>query len=75
MKNENYYVRESGEKVIVKDMNTTFIINALNKIYNNIWNSTSNVQYNTYLRNINVLSQELEKRFIQFEIEKFGGNN
>lgn len=69
------YTSSDGILKDVKTLDSAYLVNAISKAYREIWNSTSNAQYSTYLRNINVLSQELEKRFIQFEIEKFGGNN
>lgn len=69
------YTSSDGTLKDVKTLDSAYLVNAISKAYREIWNSTSNVQYCTYLRNINILSQELEKRFIQFEIEKFGGKN
>lgn len=66
------YQSSSGELKDVKVMDTSYMINALNKSYKEIWNSLTIEQFKMYKNNINILREELDERINKFDLEKNG---
>lgn len=60
------YVNSNNEKINPKNLETTHIINAINKSQREIFNSQSMDDYNKYINNINILREELDKRIDLF---------
>lgn len=66
MNEEKYYVRSSGEKVIIKDMNTEHLINSLSKKYRELFDSQNKTDFGKRLNEINDLKEDLYRRFNEF---------
>lgn len=63
------YTSSSGELKDPKQMNTEYIINALSKMYREIFSLTNMEDINAYSTNINVLTNELYNRITNFIID------
>ena len=66
MKEEKVYIRNNGEKVFIKDMNTEHLVNSLAKKYRELFESTNKDDYSRRLAEINDLKEDLYKRFNVF---------
>lgn len=64
------YINSQNQEVDVTSLETTHIINALNKAYREIWGSKNADEYNKYMSNINVLTNELTVRLDSFVDKK-----
>lgn len=60
------YLSSDGNLKNTKDMDTSYLINALNKTYKEIWNSLTKEQYDIYNRNLEVLTKEIKERISEF---------
>lgn len=67
--NKKYYVRSNGEQVDVETMNTEHVINSLAKKYREIFESKNKNEYYNQIEQINVLKEDLYRRFNTFESE------
>lgn len=67
------YQSSNGELKDVKQMETTYITNALNKAYREIWNSQTQAEYELYKNNILVLREELDNRIGRLSFAENGG--
>lgn len=63
---DKYYVRSNGEKVLIKDMETTHLLNSLNKKYRELFESSDKNDYSKRLESINDLKEDLYRRFNEF---------
>lgn len=68
---EKYYTRSNGERVKIKDMNTTHLLNSLNKKYVEIFNSNNKEEFNNKLNEINDLKEDYYRRLNEFS-DKLG---
>ena len=63
MENKKYYTNSSGEKVEISTLETTHLLNALNKKQREIFNSTTKDDVSKELQEIKDLKEEYHKRF------------
>ena len=66
---KKYYIRSNGEKIDVETMNTEHVINGLAKKYREIFESQNKQEYYKHIEQINVLKEDLYRRFNNFEAE------
>lgn len=67
------YQSSSGELKDVTQMETTYITNALNKAYREVWITPIIAEFQVHQRNIIVLSEELNKRIREYDLKQNGG--
>ena len=60
------YISSDGTKKNVETLNSAYILNALNKAQQEIFNSQSLEEYNKYTNNITILREEIDKRIDKF---------
>ena len=63
MENKKYYTNSQGEKVEISTLETTHLLNALNKKQREIFNSTTKDDVSKELQEIKDLKEEYHKRF------------
>jgi len=63
MENKKYYTNSSGEKVDISTLETTHLLNALNKKQREIFNSANKDDVSKELQEIKDLREEYHKRF------------
>lgn len=61
--NKKYYTNSSGEKIEISTLETTHLLNALNKKQREIFNSTNKDDVSKQLQEIKDLKEEYHKRF------------
>jgi len=61
--NKKYYTNSQGEKVEISTLETTHLLNALNKKQREIFNSTTKDDVSKELQEIKDLKEEYHKRF------------
>ena len=72
MKEEiQYYISSDGTKTPVKNLETTHLLNALNKKYRDIFNSANKDEVSVRLKEIDMLKNEYYRRLNDFN-EKLG---
>lgn len=63
MENKKYYTNSNGEKIDISSLETTHLLNALNKKQREIFNSTTKDDVSKELQEIKDLKEEYHKRF------------
>ena len=63
MENKKYYTNSNGEKIDISSLETTHLLNALNKKQREIFNSTTKDDVSKQLQEIKDLKEEYHKRF------------
>lgn len=63
MENKKYYTNSSGESVDISTLETTHLLNALNKKQREIFNATNKDDVSKELEEIQNLKEEYHKRF------------
>lgn len=63
MENKKYYTNSSGESVDISTLETTHLLNALNKKQREIFNSTNKDDVSKELQEIKDLKEEYHRRF------------
>lgn len=71
MDKEKYYTRSNGEKIKMKDMNTTHLSNALGKRYTKVFETNSVEEYNNAINEINDIREEINNRIGVWYKDKF----
>lgn len=63
MENKKYYTNSSGESIDISTLETTHLLNALNKKQREIFNSTNKDDVSKELQEIKNLKEEYYRRF------------
>ncbi len=66
MENKKYYTNSEGQKIDVTSLETTHLLNALNKKQREIFNKENKDEISKELQEINNLKEEYHKRFNEF---------
>ena len=61
-----YYTRSTGEQIAIKDMNTEHVINALSKIYREMFECKNKDEFSKKLGKMNDIKEDLYRRFNDF---------
>lgn len=64
-----YYKRSNGELVDISTMETTHLLNSLNKDFRTLFESRNKNEYEERMNEINNLKEEVYKRFNKFREE------
>ena len=63
---EQIYTRSNGEQIPLKQLETTHLLNSLNKEYREIFNSQNKKEVSKRLEKINMLKNEYYRRLYDF---------
>lgn len=63
---EQIYTRSNGEQIPLKDLETTHLLNSLNKEYREIFNSFNKKEVSERLKKIDMLKNEYYRRLNDF---------
>lgn len=63
---EQFYTRSNGEQIPLKELETTHLLNSLNKEYREIFNSFNKKEVSERLKKIDMLKNEYYRRLNDF---------
>lgn len=68
-KEEKYYTRSNGERILMKDVEYTHLSNSLAKKYREIFESSDKEDFNRRINEINDIKEEMYKRINKYHDE------